>query len=199
METIEMLMLARSAERIVALLLGGAAIYLAFKLFLNLPNVNSIDDNFKFKTYFSYHIIKIGMGAMFMMFGATIVLFSIFKAPKYIDKTGHIEYTGMNSQLEHSHTSETLIDPSLFMDYFAILNDIPEKLMADIDPIERNRIETTISRTKLNLMLAIWDEDLWGDPIAFNNWIVRGENFPYPKLVDTTAIHFYNHTKNPKL
>ena len=199
METIEMLMLARSAERIIALLLGGVAIYLAFRLFLNLPNVNSTDDNFKFKTYFSYHIIKIGMGTLFMMFGATIVLFSIFKAPKLHSKTGSIEYTGMNSQTEHSYTSETLIDPSSFMDYFAILNNISEKLASDIDPIELNRIETTISRTKLNLMLAIWDENNWGDPVAFKNWITRGENFPYPKLVDPAAIRFYNHTINQKL
>jgi hypothetical protein len=51
---------------------------MAYRLFWDLPNIDGVKDNFRFRQYLSYHIIKIGMGAVFMIFGALIILFSFF-------------------------------------------------------------------------------------------------------------------------
>ncbi|MCB9298418.1 MAG: hypothetical protein H6559_35700, partial [Lewinellaceae bacterium] len=56
MEAFEMLILTRSLERIAATFLGGGAIYMAYRLFINLPDIDSVSDNFRFRQYLSFHI-----------------------------------------------------------------------------------------------------------------------------------------------
>ncbi len=195
METVEILMLTRSIERIIAILLGGAAIYMAFRLFLNLPNVNATDDNFKFRTYFSYHFLKIAMGAVFMMFGATIVLFSFFKAPKYSDQGQNIEYSGMGGKMDQAAKNDKIIDSAQFPFHISTLNGISKKMEPELNPVEFRDVAITISRVKLNLMLSVWDEERWGDKIAFRNWVVNGENpVPAPEdNVSAEAIKFFDY------
>ena len=67
METFEYLILSRSLERIIAALLGGAAIFWAYRIFLSLPNVSAVEG-------FNNIWFKIGAGTIFLIFGAYIVL-----------------------------------------------------------------------------------------------------------------------------
>ncbi|MCB9267641.1 MAG: hypothetical protein H6558_21670 [Lewinellaceae bacterium] len=193
MEALEILIFTRSLERIAATLIGGGAIYMAYKLFLHLPDVGGVQDNFRFRQYLSFHIVKIGMGAVFMMFGALIILFSFFKAPALRDMENRVDYSGFGNQPAQANQEQGLLEPEPFAGYFSILNTLPDSLDSNVTEYQARTVSLTLSRVKLNLMLAVWDEELWGDPVAFKNWVFGGEHLPPPPNTSAEAVRFFNH------
>lgn len=192
MEAFEMLILTRSLERIAATFLGGGAIYMAYRLFIGLPDIDRVSDNFRFRQYLSFHIIKIGIGAVFMMFGALIILFSFFKAPTLQNIDNEMAYSGFGNASPASKQEASLLEPEPFADYFMVLNTLPDDLKADLPERRHRGVALSLSRVKLNLMLAVWNESLWGDPVAFKNWVFDGEHLPSPQQVNVDAVHFFN-------
>ncbi len=187
-----MLILTRSLERIIAALLGGGAIYMGYKIFVSLPNISAMEDNFKFKKHLSFHLVKIGLGLVFTVFGAYIVLATVLSKVNYQDlaNEGKI-YTGLSDQVEMGQNESTLIDHQDLPSYFLTLNGIVARLDSGISSREKRDIEIAISRTKLNLMLAIWDKNAWGDKVDFHNWVINGTAGPAPETVKYAAIEYY--------
>lgn len=192
MEAFEMLILTRSLERIAATFLGGGAIYMAYRIFINLPDIDGVSDNFRFRQYLSFHIIKIGIGAVFMMFGALIILFSFFRAPTLQNFNNEMAYSGFGNASPASKQEASLLEPEPFADYFMVLNTLPDDLKADLPERRYRGVALSLSRVKLNLMLAVWNESLWGDPVTFKNWVFDGEHLPPPQQVNVDAVHFFN-------
>lgn len=192
METIDILILTRSLERIVAALLGGGAIYMGFKVFISLPYISNMEDNFKFRKYLSFHLVKIGIGSVFAVFGAYIVLATVLSKVNYEDLANEGErFSGLSGHTAMGRNENELIDYSNQAAYFATLNRLPARVDASISSREKRNIEIALSRTKLNLMLAIWDEKKWGDQVDFHNWVIDGAAGPVPETVKLAAVEYF--------
>ena len=194
MESIDVLIVTRSFERIVASLLGGGAIYLGFQIFKSLPNIISIDDNYKFRQYILFNRIKILAGAVFMILGAYIVLAMIVKDVTYQNQTtsGGEAYSGVGSQVQLGQNKKDIIDYQNLPNFISSLNNITDLLPEGLDPRTERENHLAISRIKLNLMLAIWNESSWGDPVAFREWVISGATQPQPPNVNAAAVQYFN-------
>ena len=66
----------RGVERIVAVAIGGTAIYLGYRLFLSLPEQKDSDGRFLLPGGISIYLSRVGPGAFFALFGCVIVAIS---------------------------------------------------------------------------------------------------------------------------
>jgi hypothetical protein len=73
----------RFAERLVAVLFGGMAIYLGYRLFLLVPDRRGGEGRFTFPWDVSVVLARVGPGVFFALFGALVVGTSLVKGVEW--------------------------------------------------------------------------------------------------------------------
>lgn len=77
----------RSAERILAIAIGGLAVYLGYRLFLALPEQANSEGKVVLPGNISVYLSRVGPGAFFALFGAIVVASSLYFSIKYSAQT----------------------------------------------------------------------------------------------------------------
>ena len=167
-------------ERIVAVLLGGLAVYYGFKLFLALPTQTRSDGEIRLPGM-SVVLAKAGPGLFFVAFGALVIITSLFRPIEI--KTANMDYRGIG---EAAAAKEPAGNPRrespakragaeqemarvqlalLSVNCMARLASTRAKgLGADFDQSARE--------SKLALLSLVWERDKWGGYDEFEQWAV---------------------------
>lgn len=184
----------RLLERIIALTIGGFSIYLGYRLFLEVPNLNDVEAEVNLKEQLYVNLSKIGPGVVFAGFGILVVSLSFFKGVKFEDLENKVSFTGASDTpfVTNPNKSSKPRLPELSPGFFKTLNSIESELKADINSRRKREIKLAISRTKLALMEANWNEEFWGDPVTFRKWVEDGEIYPpTDSSVSVKAIEYF--------
>lgn len=197
--------LLRFLERLTVVLIGGMAIYLGFRLFLEVPKHKDSTGKVVLPWDISIVMTRIGPGVFFALFGTIAAALSLIR-PLEIDSQGtgdskdeggpsSIRYIAAQSPGDQAARANAR---ALLRKHIARLNTIPQLLRADLAEHERNPINRSIARVKLLLMQPVWgDSKGFGDLTAFERWVDEGEPNPPPAGMEEALILYRYGTKEP--
>ena len=202
----------RFAERLVAVLFGGMAIYLGYRLFLEVPERRGGEGRFNFPWDASIVLTRVGPGVFFALFGAVVVGTSLFKGIEWRsaptvpavstekDAGRAFDFKGAGASLtvrEQQARDDARVE--LRRD-IALLNNFKAYLRGNLPEQDRSMIELAIPRIKLALMKPVWGDPAngWGDPAEFERWQKGFESDPPPAhLKDAVEFYRYGRTAKP--
>lgn len=190
------LALLRATERLIAVLLGGVAIVLGYRLFMNVPQSTESSAEADISGKVKIILTRIGPGVFFALFGAGIVWASyhyqvttaagqdmqtmmadtlkpddtLRRTTQYVSYNGLGTATGdlINYEEQAGAVRRTL----------RVLNQLPA-----IVPVNRQpqNFVAAVRASKLSVIRSIWQTDKWGDYAGFDAWVDRGARPPVPK------------------
>lgn len=177
---------ARSAERIIGVLLGGLAIYYGYRLFLVVPIETHSDGKIKLPGM-SVVLAKAGPGLFFAAFGALVVITSLMHAMSFDD--GVIAYQGIatTSAIPESRRSAkpnpgsapTAQDVSRVRLAIQTLNCLRRIHSVSPGAVPASDIDVALRDAKLALLTGVWNSGEWGALDTFVLWAAGGvDNTP---------------------
>jgi hypothetical protein len=188
----------RFLERIIAVVIGGVAIYLGYRLFLHVPKHRDSQGRVTLPWNTTVILSRVGPGVFFALFGAIVVGLSFVKPIDYTEQElatpaslGSPQATGIEprrvSRALHGagtvlHTQVTAAieeDRAELRKEIAILNTLPKHLKADLPEEDRALLERAIPRMKFKLMKAVWIDE-WGNKDQFKQWITTNPSASIP-------------------
>jgi hypothetical protein len=211
----------RFAERLLAVLFGGMAIYLGYRLFLKVPNRQDGDGKFSFPGDISIVLARVGPGVFFALFGAAVVGTSLFKgiewqhgrqSPSAVVETTvqsnsppartveTVDFKGAGALLHVQDREARAAARRMLRREIAFLNDLTSYLRRDLSSQERSEIEFEIPRIKLALMKPVWGDrsEGWGDFGQFELWLRNAASDPPPlDLKDAVQLYRYGQRGKP--
>ena len=169
----------RGVERIVAVIIGGVAIYLGFRLFFSLPQDTDNEGRILLPGGISIYLSRLGPGTFFALFGIIVVTVSFVYPVQYqkwespSDRGSDRGYSisAFEGQ-DRSIPSDTDLaqlrqDISDLHDALLVLSDDnPDQL--ELKQIRR-RLEIRLDQLKLGLLRLHW-RPTWGKFEAFRDW-----------------------------
>jgi len=178
----------RMIERILAVLIGGLAIYLGYRLFFHLPFERSHEGQLELPGV-KIVLSRVGPGVFCAAFG-TVVLFYSLTTKIHIDKNKMI-FAGAPMQKDGvENTTPDILDSESFtgvsgaetpgvgvtpqqrskaLTTIEMLN-CAQRLLAgeDTSPDLQDQFSIAIRDAKRTLMLSVWNEDDWGPADKFD-------------------------------
>jgi hypothetical protein len=202
----------RFAERLVAILIGGGAIYLGYRLFLEVPNARAGEGKFTFPWDASVVLTRVGPGVFFALFGALVVGTSFFKGielqyarqrPPVVDANAAVasvpaaaietfSFKGAGASAAGGDREARADARALLRRDIAILNNLPAALRTNLPEQDRSMIEPAISRIKLALMAPVWGEpsEGWGDVAKVEAWLASAQRDPPPAEIKSAVAYY---------
>lgn len=163
------LLFLRGLERLIAVVVGGMAIYLGFRLFLAVPGAGSEGEaELAFAKDKRLVFTRIGPGVFFALFGAAIVLGSYYFGVSVTEENGR--YAGFGQvavEATPPPPAPVTADRALAADALAFLTERQRAAEGDEDAAWRIR---SYREAKLAILLPFWP-DAWGDPREFRFWL----------------------------
>jgi hypothetical protein len=196
----------RFIERILAVVFGGMAIYLGYRLFVRIPESRDSQGKITLPWNITVILSRVGPGVFFALFGTGVIALSLYKgvqigpgtafvgAPVVANKvTGFIGAAPRAPEAEPAARADAR---ALLRRDIGLLNNITNSLRPDLPDYERTPIELAIPRIKLALMKPVWGETEagWGTPSEFEEWVKEGELDPAPQHV-AQAVEYYRYAK----
>jgi hypothetical protein len=189
----------RGLERILAVLIGGLAIYLGYRLFARIPDNRDAEGKFTFPGGFSIWIARVGPGVFFALFGAAVVGLSFHYAVTYengqprVQGPSVVRFWGAGTTASDADEDARTDARKLLRRDIAVLNTLPEQLASDLPAHDKANIERAIARIKLALMKPVWAEaEGWGTPENFERWQREGDPADPPKEI-AEAVKYFNY------
>jgi hypothetical protein len=183
-------LLLRFLERLSVVFIGAWAIYLGFRLFLDVPELRDSAGKVVLPWNISVAMTRVGPGVFFALFGVAAVGLSLMR-PLEIGPGGAkgAENDGRSASIRYAAApalgdrDERANARALLRREMAALNTLPRQLRADLAEDEREFIERRLRRVKLALMRPVWGEpdEGFGDIAAFEQWVDAGEPEPPPQ------------------
>jgi hypothetical protein len=204
----------RFIERILAVIIGGLAVFLGYQLFVKIPESRDSQGKITLPWGISVILSRVGPGVFFALFGVAVVTYSLHKGLEFSEQKsvpsaevkGPAPTTGTVSEV-HKFIWGAAPTPegeqaaradarALLQREIAILNNITHSLRADLPDYERTPIEFAIPRIKFALMKPMWGEaaEGWGTPSEFENWLKDGEPDPPPSHI-AKAVEYYRYAR----
>lgn len=174
-----MVVTARAVERIVAVLLGGLAVYYGFRLFLVLPLETQSDGKIRLPGM-SVVLSRAGPGLFFLAFGSLVILASLFRTVRiYPDglvaqyqyegiatEAPKHEPSGPSSPATKAPTEQDTVRTVLALQSINCMQRLSARtakaLSGDFDQAARE--------AKLAMLARVWEPDKWGDFASFEQW-----------------------------
>ena len=187
------LALIRAIERLIGILLGGLAIYLGYRLFMNIPQATESSAEADFSGKLKIILTRIGPGVFFALFGAGIVWASYhyqvsagsitemaaqlnsIKQDSVRQTVKQIAYNGLGANEDNSPNHEEQAGP--VRRTLRVLNQLPTLLPPNRQP---QNFDMALRASKLSVIHSIWLPDKWGDYTGFDAWINKGSLPPVP-------------------
>lgn len=186
----------RALERLVAVIIGGMAVYLGYRLFHAIPHGGDGEARVSLPGEVSIMISRVGPGVFFALFGTLVVAASLYYAIKYDETTrtspDGVTYTRTLSGIGNAGggalvrreavatVEEVAADPQALelerirlRQEIEFLNRIPHALSAELNEGQRQEAARHLREIKLRLMRSVWGSD-WGDPEDFRIWAEGG-------------------------
>lgn len=174
-----MVVTARAVERIVAVLLGGLAVYYGFRLFLVLPLETQSDGKIRLPGM-SVVLSKAGPGLFFLAFGSLVILASLFRTVRiYPDGAiGQYQYQGIaaeapkhelsapSSPATRAPTEQDTVRTVLALQSINCMQRLSARATRDMS----GDFDQAAREAKLALLARVWNPDKWGDFGAFERW-----------------------------
>lgn len=198
----------RALERIIAVLIGGLAIYLGYQLFIHLPTQMNSEGKIVLPGDISVYLSRVGPGAFFALFGTIVVAASFyFQFKTSVTGAGSQESAKVESsssiavsylaategmsdkQALESARSRVLTDIRTMNQLHARLSGQSQGDSVRIAEEERTDLIIMIPRFKLAVLFTVWDKD-WGDYARFAKWVKGGAEGTPPAGTDKAAALF---------
>lgn len=198
----------RGIERIIVVLIGGISIYLGYRLFLKLPHLDS-EGKITFPWDISILLSRVGPGVFFALFGAAVVIFSLYRTIEYSEQkpsvapqatatggenpmvTHSLEFTGLGSNLTVGDIQAREDARALLRKDIAILNTVLRQLRPDLSTQDLGSAQRAIARVKFALMKSVWIDRDWGSQATFKAWL-KDETLPPPKELEQAVEYSRN-------
>ncbi len=145
----------RFLERILAVGIGGMAIFLGYRMFLKIPESRDGSGRIVLPWNISVVLTRVGPGVFFALFGAGVVALSIAKGLEVGTPVTSLSYA--TSAPLAADASARADARALLRRDIAVLNNIVQMLRPDLPEHERDPMERAISRIKLALMKPVWE------------------------------------------
>lgn len=186
-------LLLRFLERIAAVLVGGIAIYLGFRLFSRIPEQRDSAGKVALPWNTSIVMSRVGPGVFFALFGAIVVALALMRPLDVKEPAGGRSYSygaapALGNRDERADARISL------RKQIAALNVIPGLLPADLPTHERAGVERELRRIKLRLMRPAWGdpEEGFGAVEAFARWVEADErDAPPAGMEGALALYRY--------
>lgn len=195
MET-EIVIMLRFLERILAVAIGGLAIYLGYRLFSLVPESRDGEGRVTLAKDVSLVVSRVGPGVFFALFGAGAVGLSLHEGVDVTVRAAPTEEIGPAVDFHGAGLSAEMDDRAdarmLLRREIAILNTLPELLDPDLPAQDRTHVEQAIPRIKLALMRPLWGEASagWGTPEDFERWRREGRPGAPPDEIAEAVRYF---------
>lgn len=194
MEMITLIVL-RSVERLLAVLIGGFFTWLGYRLFLDIPAKADSSGKFNLPGGMAIHLVRVGPGIFFSLFGTCVVLMSFMKPVDFKQGTPPASAKGGTSlAAASSYSGATPTVTAKFSRTEIRGLRVPDirflnRLQGEIrlDPSERASVEAAFPQIKLAIMETLWGDD-WGDLARFGEWVNSGETNGPPELAKAVQI-----------
>jgi hypothetical protein len=189
---IDDLIMLRAAERILAILIGGMAIWCGYRLFLAIPD-QPADSQVELTLAKSQRLLisRIGPGTFFALFGTALVLASFYFSINLKTQTGD-RYSGLGPRATQSSSAPTSAVPPLdtaeMRLSLAFLSDIEAELAVNSTEEEKSWRARRFQTTKLAILGRGWEPG-WGDFAEFEIWLNEGPaRAPRPEFERALAV-----------
>lgn len=199
---IQSLIIMRSLERIVAIGIGCIFVYLGYCLFIKVPTKEDSEGKFTLPRGWGIHLIRVGPGVFFALFGTAIVVASFLNPMSYQEDIEHINgllarrrvtVRGATPEGNLDLTEEERqVQKKLHERDIMILSRLLDQLRPDLDERRVTDIKLAIPRIKLAIMKSIWDEEYWGDYDQFEDWFFKGGDMGAPPDNPKEALLYFN-------
>jgi hypothetical protein len=187
----------RTFERLLSTAIGGLSIYLGYRLFLKMPSVSDGEGKIKLPGGISIFLSRVGPGIFFALFGASILVTSIYSplfysrsgqvgTPGYVEHFGGMTSAGGGSVPVSSVQRWDSLQLSLDIEF---LNSLPSLLRSNLSDADRRMVEARVERGKLVIMSYVW-EPSWGSFDDFRRWVDDGEPEPVPPALRDAAAYY---------
>ena len=194
----------RFIERLLAVMIGGLAIYLGYRLFVKIPEQRDSQGKVSLPWNVTVAVSRVGPGVFFAIFGAAVVAYALHEAVTFTReasihstdqhqgtqiRTAREVFGGMNPTAMHAN-SATLpakrVQARLTIEF---INNLPGLLKGDLTAEQRRRADAEIASLKLRIMELLWGPD-WGTFDAFKTWAEDGAQNPVPKGMEAAAAYY---------
>lgn len=187
--------LLRAMERIIAVVIGGLAIYFGYRLFLSIPDQRA-DGRAELSLAKDRRLLvsRIGPGTFFALFGTAVVIAS-YAFPVAISTPDGTDYSGVGARdaagrrapddtgpLPPRPISEDELRQSL-----AFLRDVEAAQIAAVPATNSERMTTRFRAVKLALMGRAWQSS-WGDPTEYEIWLNETDRPRRPEFERALAV-----------
>ena len=160
-------------ERILAVAIGGIAIYFGYRMFLAVPDQQA-DSSAELSLAKDKRLLisRIAPGTFFALFGTSVLIASFFFG---VSSAG---YSGFGQRpaaaLPHADDTDRLpprpISADELRQSLAFLSDVEANYTATRPAGERDWLGRRFRAAKLAIMTRGW-RDEWGDPVEFEIWL----------------------------
>jgi hypothetical protein len=210
MDLILIAALMRALERLLAIGSGLLAIYLGFRLFLALPEVEPGAGRVKLPGGISIYLTRVGPGVFFSLFGAVIIALSFYFGITASETRGvaaeselagggplstQRSFTGATAESAGADPQGQAVERVTVERMIRDLNRVPALMQADLAPRDRDLVQT-LDHSKVRLMRAVWDAEAWGDYGAFERWWRAGAG-PEPPAEIAAAVAVFRAGSGP--
>lgn len=202
MDLILLAALMRALERLLAIGAGLLSIYLGFRLFLALPEVEPGAGRIKLPGGISIYLTRVGPGVFFSLFGSVIIALSFYFGVTASETRGvaaeglaggqtvstQRSFTGATADTTGTDPQSRQVERATVERMVRDLNRVPALLRADLAPRDRDLVQT-LDQTKVRLMREVWDAGAWGDYVVFERWWRAGAGAdPPPEIAAAAAV-----------
>lgn len=184
----------RAVERLIGVLIGGAAIYLGYRLFMELPRRSSDSEGkFDLPGGVSIYISRVGPGVFFALFGTALVGFSFVNAAQLssgpVDRIQVAEassakpaatpssfsyVTGGTDGTQVSLERDAVVrDARTLRQWEVALNSFAATGSLPLERADADSLLIALPRIKRMMLQGVWDTD-WGSYDDFAGWVRGG-------------------------
>lgn len=181
------LLLIRTIERLIAIIVGGFSIYLGYRLFFSVKVNGEGAAKVKLPGDITIMLSRIAPGVFFALFGALVVGVSLMNPINYSDdeietsdeKFRKREITGIGEVNNLPNTESELPAQELSFERIRVqenirfLNQVQNLSDPSLSAEKQKRIKTEILKLKLRLMKFVWSGN-WGTYEEFELWAEGG-------------------------
>jgi branched-subunit amino acid transport protein len=166
--------LSRSTERVLLVLVGALAIYLGYRLFVVIPTLDRSEGRIRLPGGVSIFLTRIGPGVFFALFGCALIGFAVSRP---VDLTVPTEIAAAKpAALRYSGLAEAPAAPDGALDaevVVARLNGYLDDMATRLDRPAADELAAAVRQAKLAVMVLGWRSD-WGERDAFARWVGAG-------------------------
>lgn len=189
-------------QHIITIGVGLMAVYLGYRLFLELPRRREGESKLDLPGGVSIMLSRIGPGIFFALFGASMIVYSVTKPIEITDIAENIATAEGATTVKRSRTLTGLgqqesggaVKPAAAaIDRTSVmvrLNGIAAEAEANKSGSELLDTTIAIREAKLALMREVWDPQ-WGEYDRFYRWVTEQfEQNPPPEGLEDAATYF---------